>query len=340
LAEYRVSSDRIANAGNAPYVAAKYLGSISESIGRVTAPGHAVQPESLRGRNIKPMKQAYMTTFVLYQVTNQMGLDYECDPDAAYEEQEKARVAKSKGKLGTYYASVFGLRSDKSKSDAITLIWTKEGRSWKVVAWEVEGEGSGPGIGRDTRLANAAGRTEKRKMAADPAVVQASHDFLHTWLVNEDYDKASSYLSQKCDECVNIFLPEGEKPPSGQEEYPAYIRETLNKVAQKVGKVKRLNEALEPVKPAHEDLRTVEHAGERAYTLVAVPDQLASSFECEMRSKKRPYAGDESAKKVYGKYYATMFRFRTPGEHSAALTLLWGNDGGQWKILSYELATP
>ena len=49
-------------------------------------------------------------------------------------------------------------------------------------------------------------------------------------------------------------------------------------MAQKVGKVEHLNEALEPVKPAHEDLRTVEHAGEGAYTLVAVPDELASSF--------------------------------------------------------------
>jgi hypothetical protein len=340
LAEYGANSGKIVNAGNAPYVAAKHLGNISKSIGKVRATGHAVQPASLTGRDIKPMKHAYMATFVLYQVTNQVGLDYECDPDAAYEEQEKARAAKNEGTLGTYYASVFGLRNDKSKSDAITLIWTKEDRYWKVVAWEVEGEGSRPGIGRDTRVANAAERTAKRKVTVDPAVVQASHDFLHTWLVNDDYGKASSYLSQKCNACVDLFLPEGEKPPSGQEQYLTYIRETLNKVAQRVGKVELLNEALEPVKPAHEDLRMVEHADERAYTLVAVPDELASSLECEKRSKKHPYAGDETAKKVYGNYYATMFAFRTPGEHSAALTLLWGKDSGQWKILSYELVTP
>src|SRR5262249_23347278 len=126
LAEYGARSGRIVNAGNAPYVAAKHLGTISKSIGRGTATGQVVQPESWMGGDIKPIKQAYMATFVLYQVTNQMGLDYECDPDAAYAEQEKARVANSESKLGTYYASVFGLRNDKSKSDAITLIWTKE----------------------------------------------------------------------------------------------------------------------------------------------------------------------------------------------------------------------
>ena len=63
-------------------------------------------------------------------------------------------------------------------------------------------------------------------------------------------------------------------------------------------------------------------------------------FECEKRSKKHSYAGDDTVEKVYGNYYATIFTFRTPGEHSAALTLLWGKDGGQWKILSYELVTP
>ncbi len=56
---------KIVNAGNAPYVAAKNLGNISKSIGRVRATDHAVQPESLTGSDIKPMKQAYMTTFVL-----------------------------------------------------------------------------------------------------------------------------------------------------------------------------------------------------------------------------------------------------------------------------------
>jgi hypothetical protein len=31
---------------------------------------------------------------------------------------------------------------------------------------------------------------------------------------------------------------------------------------------------------------------------------------------------------------------RTPGEHPAALTLLWGKDSGQWKIVAYEVIAP
>ncbi|HEX8799600.1 MAG TPA: hypothetical protein VF772_13360, partial [Terriglobales bacterium] len=107
------------------------------------------------------------------------------------------------------------------------------------------------------------------------------------------------------------------------------IRTALTTVGKGVGKVQHLHDALEPVKPEHEDLKVVEHAGERAYTLAAVPDSLASSF-----------TGDDAAQKVYGNYYATLFTFRTAGEHPAALTLLWARDGGQWKIISYEVVAP
>ena len=84
----------------------------------------------------------------------------------------------------------------------------------------------------------------------------------------------------------------------------------------------------------------MEHTGEHAYTLAAVPDELEPSFACHKRSAKDPYVSDDSGTMHYGKYYATMFTFKTPGEHPAALTLLWGKESGEWKIISYELVTP
>jgi hypothetical protein len=58
------------------------------------------------------------------------------------------------------------------------------------------------------------------------------------------------------------------------------------------------------------------------------------------RSAKHPYTADDAAQKVYGNYYAMLFTFRTAGDHPAALNLLWARDGGQWKIISYEVVTP
>ena len=343
LAEYGPQSGRVVNAGNAPYVAAKDLASISKAIGPVSTPAQAVRPETLQGRDIKAMKQSYATTFALYRVSNGVAADFECDPDQAYDELEKSRVAGTEDKLGRYFAAVFRLKSAQGTSDAVTLLWTKEGKVWKIVAWQVEPAEGKPGATPDIRrgVATAAKRPAKTKVTAEPAVLQATHDFLHTWLVNDDYEKALTYVSESSNACVGLYLGDGEQAPATAEEDAAYIRNTLNRVAQKVGKVEHLSDALEPIRASHDDLKTVAHAGEDAYTLVAVPDELEALFLCSKRSKAHPYVeDDQTAAKRYGQYYATMFTFRTPGEHSAALTLLWEKESGQWKIISYEVLTP
>ena len=78
--------------------------------------------------------------FSLYQVSNGVAADFECDPEKAFDEFDRARVAGTAAKFGRYFAAVFRLKAGKGKSDAITLLWTKEGKYWKVVAWDVEPE--------------------------------------------------------------------------------------------------------------------------------------------------------------------------------------------------------
>jgi hypothetical protein len=81
----------------------------------------------------------------------------------------------------------------------------------------------------------------------------------------------------------------------------------------------------------------VSHAGEGAYTVVAVADYLAGAFLCDRKSARNPYQPAAESGDTYGYYYATLFVLRTPGEHPAAMTLLWAKEGGQWKIIAYEL---
>jgi hypothetical protein len=106
--------------------------------------------------------------------------------------------------------------------------------------------------------------------------------------------------------------------------------------------VRHLRDAVEPVVPQHDDLKIVSHSAQDAYTVVAVPDGLAETFSCRKTTAAHPYevpSGDAQAK-TYGKYYATLFALRTPGDHPAALTFLWSKVDGQWKIISYEMMAP
>ena len=343
LAEYAPDTGRTVNRGNAPYVAAKDLRVISRAIGKVVNVSDAVQPATLHDKEIKPVKQPYATQFSLYELSNAAAADFECDPEKAFDDFDQARVSGKSKKSSGSFAAVFRLKAPEEKSDTITLIWAKEGKYWKIVAWEVEPEEAKPGMTPDIRRRNAvakAAQPAKTKMKADPAVEQASHEFLHMWLVDDNYDGAAKYVSPRSDACVDLYMAEGQKPQATPDEYSQSVRMALTTVGKDIGKVQHLHDALEPVRPEHEDLKVVEHAGERAYTLAAVPDSLASSFECEKRSTKHPYTGDDAAQKVYGNYYAMLFTFRTAGDHPAALTLLWAKDGGQWKIISYEVVAP
>jgi len=344
LAAYGPQAGNVINAGIAPYVAARDLAVISQAIGKVTRVQDAAQPASLSEADIKPLKQSYAVSFSLYQVPNGVAADFECDPEKAFDDFDASRVAKTSSKYGSYFVAVFRLKGPKGKSDTISLLWTKESKLWKIVAWSIEPEEGKPGAMPDTRRKRAVAAAPKPRVLfnADPAVVQASHDFLHTWLVQDNYDRAATYVSSRSNQCVAQYLTEGDKPPATAEEYSAYIRRALTTVGKDVGKVEHLRDALEPVRPEHDGLQFVAHAGEGAYTMVAVPDYLAGSFLCDETSVKKPYAPPEATTdpKQYGNYYATMFTMRTPGDHPAALTLLWGKDSGQWKIVAYEVVAP
>jgi hypothetical protein len=115
----------------------------------------------------------------------------------------------------------------------------------------------------------------------------------------------------------------------------------MTSVGKDVGPVQHLRDAMEPVQPEHDDLKVVRHEGEGAYAVVVVPDYLAELFLCDKESAKHPYdVSPDPKRKVYGNYYATLFSLRTPGEHSAALTLLWAKESEKWKIIAYELLAP
>lgn len=343
LEEYGTDSGKVVSAGVAPYLAANEMAEVNRVIGKVNTLEDAVEPLSLHDQNLKPVKQRYEKAFSLYQVSNGQAAEYICDPERAFDDFDKMRAEGNMNKYGGYFASVFRLKGPKSKSDAVTLLWRKEGKYWKVIAWDVEPEEASPGKTPDLRRRRAAAKAvpAETQISADPEFVHASRDFLHSWLVADNFDHAATYFSQRSDNCVLAYLPPGKPAPSTSADYAAYLRDAMTSVGQDVGPVQHLRDAVEPVQPEHDDLKVVRREGEGAYTVVAVPDYLAELFLCDQESSQHPYeVSPEPKRKAYGNYYAILFSLRTPGEHSAALTLLWAKESEQWKIIAYELLAP
>ena len=204
LEEYGPDSGKIASAGVAPYLAAKQMAAVNKPMGTVNTLRDAVEPITLRDQNLKPLKHPYLTAFSLYEVSNGLAADFLCDPEAAFQDFEKTRVQGSTRKYGNQFAAAFRLKGPKGKSDAVTLLWRKEGKYWKVTAWDVEPEEAAPGKVPDLRRRRPAAKPapSESQLSADREFVQASRDFLQSWLVADNFDKASTYFSQRADPCV------------------------------------------------------------------------------------------------------------------------------------------
>jgi hypothetical protein len=177
-------------------------------------------------------------------------------------------------------------------------------------------------------------------MEGDAAFLAATNEFLRAWLVAKNYKVAISYFSPRSDACVDLYLQPGQQQPKTPEQYSGYLRDALTTIDKDVGDARRLPDVVEPVDPDHPGLKLVSHSGEDAYTVVGVPDSMAEMLMCGKESRQHPYQPSESQAASYGTYYGTLFAVRTPGEHAASLAFLWSKEGGQWKIVSYEMITP
>jgi hypothetical protein len=297
-----------------------------------------VQPAPIVDPDLLPIKHPYATAFGLYQVPNAKAADFDCDPERAFDDYDKARVTRTGTKYGRYYASVFQLKPPQGRGNTVTMLWAKEGNYWKATAWDIEPEDAQPEAVPDTRV-RAKAPAPEAQTKADAELLRSTEQFLHSWLVVDNFPAAAQYFSPKSSDCANAFLLPGEQEPRTSEQSVAVMRAALREVGKDVGRVQHLSEAIEPVEPEHDDLKSVSHPEADAYTLVAVPEYLASSFTCQKQASSSEPLHDSQAKN-YGKYYAMLFALRTPGDNPASLSFLWSKDDGKWKILSYSLMAP
>ena len=327
LEQYGAQAGTDINGGLAPYVAAKEMAATSALLGEVTRLQEGVSAYPIQGNSFRNVRLKNDSPFSLYRVTNHEVTKLECDAQTAYDTYDHFRSAGTLEKFGNSYTATFRLSTTNETGDGITLLWAKENKNWRIVAWEIEPEERTPDHLPDTRLSDPAASGGRIPPPAgfydDPSLQHVVSAFFHAWLIEDDFSKAASYFSPNSFQCIDMYLEEGETPPSSAEEQASYIRNSLAAVGQEVGPIDRLEKVLESVTPEHDDLQPIPNSNKAAYTLVAVPAYLADAFGCTAHSKRYPYMDEGGSLPTYGQYYATLFDLRTPAEHAAAMTLLW-----------------
>jgi hypothetical protein len=126
--------------------------------------------------------------------------------------------------------------------------------------------------------------------------------------------------------CLNLDDNAGEEPLS-PEQARAELRELMEYASDELGRRASLTDALVAVEPLDPSRTVLAHAFSREFLLTPVDDRGARQYLC----------GQSVAQPAPPDYREVMFTFRQ--ENGGTMGLLWGREGGRWRLVSYRLMT-
>jgi hypothetical protein len=171
--------------------------------------------------------------------------------------------------------------------------------------------------------------------ASLPAAVT---DFLSTWLVQRKPNLALPYVSANSYACVSSASTRGAAKPDPSDlkqdagnSVPRTLWNDMEEVNFLMGKPATLAQAVTPVALSDPALLPVTQKGSVNFTVAKVPDDIAAGLTCSPEASPRPPS------RMYGKYYASVFRLRIPGSNDAPILLLWQKESGYWQIVAWQI---
>ncbi len=172
----------------------------------------------------------------------------------------------------------------------------------------------------------------------DSAGVEISADeFLDLWLVKRSPDSAAKFLSTRLAACLDTSS-NGAEQVFRQRRRVLFL--TMMKEANKqLGKIDRIEQGVSALKPLYSSIVPLDHKAKAAYTLAHVPESYYRHFVCDGSTENWAGLGVAERDRNYGQYYATMFKFETKNGLGGGLKIFWANEGGVWKIITFDVVT-
>jgi len=146
-------------------------------------------------------------------------------------------------------------------------------------------------------------------------------------------------FGSECNRCVSLYLPEGEEKPATDEQARARLRVGLERMGAIFKAAEQPRDVVEPVEPAHPDVKVITHENEDVFTLISIPDYMGEGADCSQRLQTGHRWGEPDAK-VYGNYMGTLFELKLLGDEPAVFFLLWRRAVSDWKVIAYHVLTP
>ena len=162
---------------------------------------------------------------------------------------------------------------------------------------------------------------------------EAMEDWLKAWFLDNQPEQAAAYLAQTSFACMEAW---SEDNPVDYGIAPYLMLDGMVSLKNALGKVRNLEETIEPEKLTNPRLKEMPHERSDLFTMYEVPEDLALQFDCARRNDPEEMEAVEESDK-YGKYFGSVFRLKTPsGKEGGRVILLWQKEK-HWRITSYYI---
>lgn len=157
-----------------------------------------------------------------------------------------------------------------------------------------------------------------------------TEDFLKAWLLDGDIKNALNYISPRAFACLSE--DRDDLPSFDRGMAPFVLAHRLKSAHDALGPRTSLEGLVVGVRLTTSGLRLVEQPHHAQFVVYAVPDDIAAAFDCESQYS---LGGRDSARRAYGNYFGATFYIKGP-RLPTSLALLWQQDGGYWRIVSWQ----
>jgi hypothetical protein len=165
---------------------------------------------------------------------------------------------------------------------------------------------------------------------ADQGADQSAHDFLQSWVVGKEPNKSVAYFSRRSYPCLEVLAQKSTQPvPPGM--IRLHTMMAMQKFSDSLGAVSSVADVFEPAGKWSQASKPAKNAYPSEFRLVSLPADMGEDEECV------PMQSDESSKRSKEKYFATAFRGKTENSRNKAMSLLWAQEGGYWKIIAIRI---
>jgi hypothetical protein len=156
------------------------------------------------------------------------------------------------------------------------------------------------------------------------------NDFLNAWLIEGDVIAAMSYISARSYACL---AQDSDEPTDFDLSMaPRRLAVNLKSTHDALGPHTSLQGLVVGTRWTRPGLRVVRQPQHAQFVISSVRDDVAMAFDCESRLM----LGDpKTVGRTYGNYFGATFFIN--GRRNFPVALLWGRDGGYWKIVSWQV---